>query len=306
MSPTVIETKLNLPSFIKGKVRDVYDLGDYLLIVASDRISCFDRILPTPIPDKGSILTQMSNFWFDYLKDVVPNHVVAVDVEKYADWIDRPEWKKTIDENRQLLDKRSVLVKKVKRINIECVVRGYLAGSGWKEYRESGIVCGIKLAPQMLESAKLDELIFTPATKSKKGDHDINITEKQMIDNVGQELGTKIKEASVGLYSKASLYALSKGIIIADTKFEFGVCDEGIILIDEVLTPDSSRFWDKDKYSPGSAQDSYDKQFVRDYLLSINWNKEPPVPELPGNIVEKTREKYLQAYRILTGKDIKG
>lgn len=304
MSITVTETKLNLPYFIQGKVRDVYDLGDYLLIAASDRISCFDRILPTPIPEKGIILTQLSNFWFDYLSDVVPNHMVETGIDEISECINTPAWKKEVQENRDILERRTVLVKKVKRINIECVVRGYLAGSGWKEYGESESVCDIKLPPGMKESEKIGELIFTPSTKSEKGDHDINITEKQMIDNVGHEQGARLKELSLRLYEKASSHALSRGIIIADTKFEFGVGEDGIVLIDEALTPDSSRFWDSGTYAPGKSQDSYDKQFVRDYLLSIKWNKEPPVPKLPDEIVRKTQEKYLQAYEKLTGKKL--
>ena len=301
----VTETKLELPLHTRGKVRDVYELGDYLLIVASDRISAFDHVLPTPIPDKGAILTRLSNFWFEWLKDITRNHIVETEVEKMAERVDVPVWKKVIKENARLLEGRTVLVKKLRRVNIECVVRGYLAGSGWKEYGKYGSVCGIELPEKMEESGKISQPIFTPSTKSGKGAHDINITEEQMIDNVGYELGKKLKENSIRLYMKACEYAIKKGIIIADTKFEFGVhnSDEGIVLIDEALTPDSSRFWDKDKYAVGRSQDSYDKQFVRDYLLSIKWNQEPPIPELPGDVVKKTKEKYLQAYSRITGKN---
>ena len=301
MSSAIRETNLELPVFIRGKVRDVYDLGQHLLIIASDRISAFDRILPTPVPDKGTILTRISNFWFEYLKDITLNHIVAVNVDKIIENVDFPVWKEVISRNKAILDKRTVLVKKVMRINIECVVRGYLAGSGWQEYQNNGAVCGIKLPEGMKESDKLQEPIFTPSTKSEKGNHDINISESQMIDNIGYQLGSRIKEKSIQLYMKASSHALSKGVIIADTKFEFGVNGEDVILIDEVLTPDSSRFWDMEKYSAGKAQDSYDKQYVRDYLLSIKWNKEPPIPELPESVVNKTREKYLQAFYRLTG-----
>ncbi|HCJ66157.1 MAG TPA: phosphoribosylaminoimidazolesuccinocarboxamide synthase [Elusimicrobia bacterium] len=288
------ETELKgIPLFFRGKVRDIYDLDDKLLIVATDRISAFDFILPTAIPDKGKILNQISIFWFNYLSDITTNHLITANINEY------PEILRTLPE-AEILRERSMLVKKTKRINVECVVRGYLSGSAWKEYQESGLVCGIKLPGGLRESDKLPEPIFTPAIKAISG-HDINISEQQVIDNEGYEVAKILKEKSLELYVKATKYAEEKGIIIADTKFEFGKVENEIILIDEVLTPDSSRFWDKEKYKPGRAQESFDKQFVRDYLESINWNKEPPVPELPPEIVEKTKEKYWQAYNRLIG-----
>jgi len=297
------ETDLKgVPLFFRGKVRDIYDLGDKLLIISTDRISAFDFVLPTAIPDKGKILNQISVFWFNYLKDIITNHLITTDITEY------PEILQNLPE-AEILRERSMLVKKAKRINVECVVRGYLSGSAWREYQENGSVCGIKLPDGLRESDKLPEPIFTPAIKAISG-HDINITEQQVIDNEGYEVAKTIKEKSLELYEKASKYAEEHGIIIADTKFEFGsVAPTGsqsaltgeIILIDEVLTPDSSRFWDKEKYEPGRAQESFDKQFVRDYLELIGWNKQPPVPELPPEIVEKTREKYWEAYHRLIG-----
>lgn len=290
-SQPIIETKLKgIPLFFRGKVRDIYDLGEELLIVATDRISAFDFVLPTPIPDKGKILTQISIFWFNYLKDIVPNHLISGDVEDFPS---------KLSPYKEILKDRSMLVRKARRINIECVVRGYLAGSSWQDYQREGKVCGIELNKGLRESDKLPQPIFTPATKSQTGNHDINITEKQLIDNEGIETSLFLKEKSLACYKKASNYALSRGIIIADTKFEFGTINDEIILIDEVLTPDSSRFWDKDSYQPGKPQESFDKQFVRDYLESIHWDKKPPAPELPEEIVEKTREKYHQAYHKL-------
>jgi len=298
----VSETSLSgIPLLLRGKVRDVYDLGDFLLIVATDRISAFDFVLPTPIPDKGRILTRLSVFWFDYLKDMVSNHIVETDVEKFGGFVKDAAYAKTIADNRKMLKDRSMLVKKARSVKIECVVRGYLAGSGWEEYGRQGTVCGIRLPEGLAESEKLEEPIFTPATKSKMGMHDINITEEQMIDNIGGETGKILKETSLELYVKASRFAFERGIIIADTKFEFGICEGKIILIDEILTPDSSRFWDEKKYAPGKPQDSYDKQFVRDYLTSIGWNRQPPAPNLPADVVEKTRQKYLEAERRITG-----
>ncbi len=293
MAPDIIhETKLEgIELFYQGKVRDLYAVDDKLLIVASDRISAFDYILPTPIPEKGKILTKISLFWFKYLENIIPNHVITADVDEYPD---------ELQPYKDILRDRSMLVRKTQRINIECVVRGYLAGSGWKDYQESSSVCGISLPEGLKESARLDKLIFTPATKARTGSHDINITEQQLIDNVGLDISATLKEKSILLYKKARDYADFKGIIIADTKFEFGRIGDEIILIDEILTPDSSRFWDKQLYQPGRSQDSFDKQFVRDYLESIKWNKEPPVPELPPHIVKQTRQKYLDAYRRLS------
>ncbi|MFH1783488.1 MAG: phosphoribosylaminoimidazolesuccinocarboxamide synthase [bacterium] len=276
--------------FFRGKVRDVYDLGENILIVATDRISAFDFVLPTPIPEKGKILTKISVFWFNLLKDISPNHLIAYETDKY------PE---ILAPHREILEGRSMLVKKAKRINIECVVRGYLAGSGWREYKESGTVCGIKLPAGLKESDKLPEIIFTPATKAQTGNHDINITNQQFIDNLGVELATTLKDRSIQLYKKASQYALERGIILADTKFEFGTIGDEVILIDEIFTPDSSRFWNKENYKPGKAQVNFDKQFIRDYLESLNWNKQPPVPELPQDIVAKTKDLYEEAYKRL-------
>ena len=288
---SIIETRLEgIPLFFRGKVRDIYDLGEELLIVATDRISAFDVVLPTPIPDKGKILNQISLFWFNYLKDIVPNHLISGDVEGFP---------RQLSPYKEILRDRSMVVKKANRINIECVVRGYIAGSSWTDYQRERKVCGIDLPQGLKESDRLPQPLFTPATKAQTGNHDINITEKQLIDNEGEEISLFLKEKSLACYKKASDYALSRGIIIADTKFEFGILNDEIILIDEVLTPDSSRFWDKDSYEPGKPQLSFDKQFVRDYLESLHWDKNPPAPQLPEEIVEKTREKYHQAYKML-------
>jgi phosphoribosylaminoimidazole-succinocarboxamide synthase len=290
-SQAIRETKLEgIPLFFRGKVRDIYDLGEELLIVATDRISAFDVVLPTSIPDKGKILTQISLFWFNYLKDIVPNHLITGDVEDFPS---------QLSPYKEILRDRSMLVKKARRINIESVIRGYLAGSSWKDYQREGKICGIDLPQGLKASDRLPQPIFTPATKAQSGNHDINITEKQLIDNEGAEVSLFLKEKSLAAYKKASDYALSKGIIIADTKFEFGILNDKIILIDEILTPDSSRFWDKESYQPGKPQLSFDKQFVRDYLESLNWDKKPPAPQLPEEIVTKTREKYQQAYQKL-------
>ena len=278
----------------RGKVRDVYDLEDKLLIVATDRISCFDVVLPTAIPYKGEILTRLSVFWFEFTKDITSNHLISADIEDYP-----PQLKKY----EQVLRGRSMLVRKTKSLPIECVVRGYLSGSGWREYREKGSICGVKLPEGLKESDKLPEPIFTPATKEEKG-HDINVSESYLIERFGEVLISKIKEISLALYKKASLYSEEKGIIIADTKFEFGFFGDELILIDEALTPDSSRFWPKDNYSPGSPQPSFDKQFVRDYLETLNWDKTPPAPELPEDIVNKTTQKYKEALFRLTGETL--
>jgi len=291
----LIETKIpELNFFKRGKVRDIYDIGEALLIVATDRISCFDVVLSQGIPFKSKVLTGLSCFWFKFTKNVIKNHFITADVEKF------PE---EVYKYREILDGRTMLVKKSKPLPVECVVRGYLSGSAWKEYREKQSVCGINLPSGLKESDKLPEPIFTPATKTDIG-HDVNITEKYVQNLIGKEITEKIKEKSIAIYKKASEYAESKGIIIADTKFEFGIYDGEILLIDEILTPDSSRFWPKDKYQPGKSQPSFDKQFVRDYLESLNWDKNPPAPDLPEYIIKKTSEKYLDAYKMITGKDL--
>jgi phosphoribosylaminoimidazole-succinocarboxamide synthase len=295
--------KSNLPGvplLNRGKVRDVYAVDDQrLLFVATDRISAFDCVMPNGIPDKGRILTQLSLFWFQRLRDtvrsvIVRNHLISANVSVYPT---------PLKPFREQLEGRSMLVRKLKIVPIECIVRGYLAGSGWKEYGKSGTVCGIKLPAGLRESDKLPEPIFTPSTKAESG-HDINITTKEAADIVGARTAQQLEEMSLKLYTAAAEYALMRGIIIADTKFEFGIDVDGgnLILADEVLTPDSSRFWDVETYAPGRSQDSFDKQFVRDYLESLDWNKEPPAPALPDDIVARTREKYLEAYQRITGK----
>ena len=280
--------------FKRGKVRDVFDLGDKLLIIATDRISAFDSVIPTPIPDKGKILNMLSLFWFDHTKKIIDNHVITADVKKYP---------KELQKYADILDKRSVIGRKAKLIEIECVVRGYLSGSAWAEYQEKGSVSGIKLPAGLKESSRLPEPIFTPSTKAETG-HDINITEAEMRKIVGDKVADVLKSKTLEVYKAACRHAESKGIIIADTKFEFGEIDGKIILIDEILTPDSSRFWPKDSYKEGGPQKSYDKQFVRDYLISIKWDKNPPAPPLTEEVVRKTREKYLEAYQKLTGKTL--
>ncbi len=294
MEPTVFETdfpKLNLLK--RGKVRDMYDLGETLLMVATDRISAFDVIMPDPVPQKGKILTQLSLFWFDAMKPVVSNHVISSNVEDY------PEICKPYAE---MLRGRSILVKKADPLPVECVVRGYISGSGWKSYQESGSVCGIKLPDGLQESEKLPEPIFTPSTKEEVGTHDVNINFEEAVKIIGRNLAEKVKEISLSIYKKGVELADKKGIIIADTKFEFGIFENNIILIDELLTPDSSRFWPKESYSPGQSQKSYDKQYLRDYLISINWDKLPPAPFLPKEVVKNTREKYLDALNLIAGK----
>jgi phosphoribosylaminoimidazole-succinocarboxamide synthase len=274
----------------RGKVRDIYDLGDKLLIVATDRLSAFDVILPTPIPDKGRVLTQLSLFWFDLLKDVIPNHVIGA-----------TDFPGPFDKFRDELAGRSMLVQKTKPLPIECVVRGYISGSGWKDYRTTGKICGIVLPNGLLESGRLPEPIFTPATKAVSG-HDENISFEQAEQMIGKELAGKVRAVSLELYRRAAAHAEPRGIIVADTKFEFGMLNDKLIWIDEALTPDSSRFWPAAHYSPGGPQASFDKQFVRDYLERMRWPKTPPGPELPPEVVEATREKYLEAYRILTSR----
>ena len=286
--------KLPIKLLHQGKVRDVYDCGDKLLIVATDRISAFDFVLPTPIINKGKYLTKLSIFWFEFLKGIVPSHFITANVEEYP-----VELKNYKDE----LDGRSMLVKKAKRIDIECIVRGYITGSGLKEYNQIGMVCGIKLPSGLIDSSKLSEPIFTPSTKADVGDHDENIDEARAVKIVGQKTFDLVKEKSIALYKNAAEYAITKGIIIADTKFEFGFVGDEIIVIDEVLTPDSSRFWDMKTYQAGKSQDSFDKQIVRDYLeKDLKWNKMPPVPELPTEIVEKTIGKYREVCELLIKK----
>lgn len=277
--------------FTRGKVRDVYDFEDKLLVVATDRISAFDVVINTPIDDKGKILTQMSIFWFDFLSDIIANHLITADVSKY------PE---ECLKYREFLDGRSMLVKKTKSLPVECIVRGYISGSGWKDYKKTGKVCGIKLKEGLMESDKLEEPIFTPSTKAEIGEHDENIDFNTLINKIGKELAEKLRDASISLYKKASNYALTKDIIIADTKFEFGLDGDILTLIDEVLTPDSSRFWPLDGYSPGKGQPSFDKQFIRDYLETLDWDKKPPAPELSEEIVKKTRQRYMDALNLLT------
>jgi phosphoribosylaminoimidazole-succinocarboxamide synthase len=276
----------------RGKVRDIYDLGDQLLIVATDRLSAFDVIMPTPIPDKGKVLTQISLFWFDLLKDVVPNHVVRAD-----------NFPAPFDTYRDQVACRSMLVRKTQPLPIECVVRGYLSGSGWKEYSASGKVCGIALPAGLRESDKLPEPIFTPATKATSG-HDENISFDRAAYLIGRPLGEKVRAVSLEIYNRAAAYAAPRGVILADTKFEFGQLNNELIWIDEALTPDSSRFWPASGYSPGGPQPSFDKQFVRDYLERIGWRKTPPGPDLPPDVVAATRAKYREAFRLLTGREL--
>lgn len=273
-------------------MRDVYAVEDKLLIVATDRISAFDVVMPNTIPYKGAVLTALSLFWFDYLKDLVANHLLTTDVEAYP---------AALAAYREQLEGRSMLVCRAEVFPIECVARGYLSGSGWKEYQESGEVCGVRLPAGLRESEQLPEVIFTPATKAESG-HDINISERAMADRIGEAATRQLKELTLKIYASAAAYALERGIIIADTKFEFGVKDGQVILVDEALTPDSSRFWPHDQYQPGKSQPSFDKQFLRDYLETLDWNKQAPAPELPEAVIQRTSEKYLEAYRLLTGK----
>jgi phosphoribosylaminoimidazole-succinocarboxamide synthase len=298
MSPQVLDSVLlqtNFPELklhASGKVRDVYYIGDkQLLFVATDRISAFDYILATGIPNKGRVLSQISLFWFDFLADIVPNHLVTADVDQYP---------KEIRQYADQLRGRSMLVKRAEMFPVECVVRGYISGSAWKEYKASGKVSGITLPTGLKESDAFPEPIFTPSTKATTG-HDENISFDQMCETVGGETAEKLRDLTLRVYTKAADYARTRGIILADTKFEFGITDKGITLADEVLTPDSSRFWPADKYQPGRAQDSYDKQYVRDYLEEIHWNKQPPAPSLPPDVARRTSEKYLEAYFQLTG-----
>lgn len=276
----------------RGKVRDVYDLGEPLLMVATDRISAFDVVMPDPVPDKGIILTQISLFWFDIMQSLIQNHVIAKDVEQYPE-VCRPY--------ADVLQGRSMLVKKAQPLPIECIVRGYISGSGWKEYTNSGSICGIKLPAGLQESQQLPEAIFTPSTKAELGEHDINIDFNEAANLIGKAKAEKIRDLSVSIYKKGAALADQKGIIIADTKFEFGSIGDDIILIDEILTPDSSRFWPKESYRPGGPQKSYDKQYVRDYLNTLDWDKKAPGPALPEEVIANTRQKYLDALTQLSG-----
>jgi phosphoribosylaminoimidazole-succinocarboxamide synthase len=302
MSPQLLDAVIQtdfpeLELYASGKVRDVYSLdNNHLLFVATDRISAFDYVLATGIPQKGRVLTQMSVFWFEFLRDLVPNHMVTTDTNRYPAAL-----RKYADQLRG----RSMLVNRAEMFPVECVVRGYISGSAWKEYKSSGAVCGIQLPKGLKESDQLPEPIFTPATKATSG-HDENIPFEQMAKIIGADLSTQLRDVSLAIYKKAADYARQRGVIIADTKFEFGRTAAGITLADEVLTPDSSRFWPADKYQPGKAQESFDKQYVRDYLEEIHWNKQPPAPALPAEVARKTSEKYLEAYRQITGRDLDG
>ena len=300
MKEAIVATRLEgLTPFRQGKVRDLYEVGEHLLIVATDRISAFDYVLATGIPDKGAVLNQLSAFWFGLMADLVPHHVITTDPAKY------PEPARA---HAALLRGRSMLVRRTRPLAIECVVRGYLSGSGWKEYQKSGRVCGIALPAGLRESDRLPEPIFTPSTKAESG-HDVNITEAEAAAIVGADLIRDVRERSIEVYRRGAAHAEQRGIILADTKFEFGLVDTpgqapGLMLIDEVLTPDSSRFWPADAYAPGGPQPSYDKQYVRDYLEQIGWNKQPPAPALPPEVVARTREKYVEAFRRLTGREL--
>ena len=279
----------------RGKVRDLYELEDELLIISTDRLSAFDVVLPNGIPDKGRVLTGLSKFWFDYTEDVVENHLITTEVADY------PE---ALHVDAEVLTGRSMLVRKAERIDVECVVRGYLAGSGWASYQKTGEICGQKLPAGLRESERLPELLFTPTTKAEQGEHDEPISIEQMRDEVGSALTDRLIDASFALFNAASQHAENAGIILCDTKFEFGQRNGDLILIDEVFTPDSSRFWPADLYEPGKPQQSFDKQFVRDYLSKIGWDKQPPAPELPAEVIAKTSEKYREAYRLIVGEEL--
>ena len=276
----------------QGKVRDIYDLGDALLMVATDRLSAFDVVMPSPIPGKGRILTRMSGFWFEMMEGLIPSHLITADVEQFPG---------ECHAYSDIIRDRSMLVRKAEPLSVECIVRGYISGSGWKSYLESGKVCGIELPQGLLESDRLPEPLFTPSTKADIGAHDENISFEQVEDILGKDLAARLRDISLAIYKRAVEFAEPRGIIIADTKFEFGLIDGKLILIDEILTPDSSRFWPKDTYQPGGSQKSFDKQYVRDYLLSLGWDQRPPAPELPPEVVENTRRKYEEALRSLTG-----
>jgi len=295
MEKTLRETnlkELGVPK--RGKVRDIYDLGDKLLIIASDRLSAFDVVLPTRIPDKGKVLTKLSVFWFRQMEDIVKNHILEVDVDKYPD---------ALRKYGDALRDRSMLVKKAKVIPVECVVRGYLSGSGWSDYKKTGSVCGIELPGGLVESSKLERTIFTPTTKAEEG-HDMSISFNEVVSIVGEGIATKLRDLSIKVYEKGCEIAERKGIIIADTKFEFGMVDDEITIVDEILTPDSSRFWSKKLYKAGGVQDSYDKQIVRDYLNTLDWDKTYPGPELPETVARKARARYIEILEILTGQGL--
>ena len=291
----VMQTELpGVKLHARGKVRDIYDLGDTLLFIATDRLSAFDVVLPTPIPGKGKVLTQMSRFWFERFAGLVPNHVISGDIDAYPESL-RPY--------RDEIEGRSMLVRRADVFQVECVVRGYLTGSGWKDYRKTGAVCGIPLPAGLEESVKLSEPIFTPSTKAATG-HDENISEDQAADIIGRDRIGELRDLSLRIYTEAAAYALERGIIICDTKFEFGLIDDRVALVDEVLTPDSSRFWPAEHYAPGRSQPSFDKQFVRDYVETVGWDKRPPGPELPADVVEGTSRRYAEAFRQLTGRAV--
>jgi phosphoribosylaminoimidazole-succinocarboxamide synthase len=285
---------IKLPLIIKGKVRNVFDLDKQVLIVVTDRISAFDVVFPNLIPNKGRVLNGISEFWFDYTKDIIGNHMVTTDVSKYPEGLSKFEAE---------LGGRSMLVKKVDMVNAECIVRGYLEGSGLKEYQKTGSICGVKLPEGMKQTQKLPEPIFTPTTKEHEG-HDESVTFEQLGERIGPDLAEKLRDASIRLYVKACRHAESKGLILADTKFEFGICDGKLVVADEMFTPDSSRFWAMDEYEPGRPQKSFDKQYLRDYLESVKWDKNPPAPKLPEDIIKKTEEKYIEAYERVTGKKL--
>ncbi len=292
----VTETNLtNVPLFNRGKVRDLYDLDDKLLMISTDRISAFDYVLPDGIPCKGDVLTALSEFWFNHTDSIVDNHLITTDVGAYPD---------VLKPHTDVIKGRSMLVRKADRIDIECVVRGYITGSAWSEYKVDGTVCGEKLPEGLRESDRLPQLIFTPATKAEQGEHDENISIARMEEIIGKDLSERIIDTSFALFESASEHAEKVGIILCDTKFEFGLLDDNLILIDEVFTPDSSRFWPKDEYEPGKSQSSFDKQYVRDYLSEVGWNKEPPAPHLPEDVIRNTSEKYLEAYQLIVGREL--
>jgi phosphoribosylaminoimidazole-succinocarboxamide synthase len=298
MSAPVLAT--NIPGFPRhqGKVRDIYDLGDRLLLVATDRVSAFDVVMAEPVPDKGRILTKLSAFWFDHLADLTPNHLISLRVEDFPP---------ACQPYREMLAGRTMLVRKCRPLPVECIVRGYLSGSGWAEYQQTGAIGGLALPPGLAESQKLPEAIFTPSTKAELGTHDENISMAAMAAKIGRELAEKVREVSLAIYRWALAWAEPRGVIIADTKFEFGLADgtdEKLLLIDEVLTPDSSRFWPREDYRPGGPQKSYDKQYLRDYLESLGWNKQPPPPPLPPDVIANTRARYVQALQTLTGEGL--
>lgn len=292
----ITETQFDGMKLLKrGKVRDLYDAGEHLLIVATDRLSAYDVVMPQGIPWKGQVLTQISKFWFDYTKDLLPNHMVSIDVKDFP---------RECAPHADALRGRSMLVRRARPLGVECIVRGYLSGSGWAEYQRSQTVCGIQLPGRLVESSKLADPIFTPSTKAEQGAHDENISFDEMIQIEGRANSEKARNAAIAIFSKAAAFAEEMGIIIADTKMEFGIMDGELILIDELLTPDSSRFWPRDKYQPGRGQESFDKQYVRDYLTSIKFNKQPPGPMLPDEVIQKTAQLYREALRKLTGKEV--